>query len=192
MIRALFLLLFSATALAQAPADVYYRVDLIVFLDKHSSGEQPVNALPLKIEQRFEPDDAATLASVGIERLPESDFALAKELQKLRLSKRYQPLTTLSWIQKNPPAERGPSLHLRWGQPLDANGVTLNTVDGSVALLMNRYLHLDADLTHNSNRADGTIGSIQLRERRRMKRDELHYLDSPKLGILASVSRLKK
>ncbi len=188
----LFLLLIPATAFAQAPApEVRYRVDLILFLDKQGT-EMPGNAQPLEVEQLLEPDDAATLASVGIERLPESETALAKELQHLRRSKRYQPLTTLSWLQSNPPAERGPALHLHWGQALSANGLTLNTVDGSVALLLGQYLRLDVDLNYNALRSDGTLGSVPLKERRRMKRDELHYLDSPRLGVLAKVSRLKR
>ncbi|MEK6805533.1 MAG: CsiV family protein [Pseudomonadota bacterium] len=188
-----FLLLIATSAFAQTPApapDTRYRVDLILFLDKQGA-ETPGNAQALEVEQLLEPDDAPTLESVGIQRLPESETALAKELQQLRRSKRYQPLTTLSWIQKNPPAERGPALHLRWGQPLSANGVTLNTVDGSVALLLGQYLRLDVDLNYNSLRSDGTLGSVPLKERRRMKRDELHYLDSPKLGVLAKITRLK-
>jgi len=191
MIRALLLLLVSGSALAQTatPPEVRYRVDLILFLDKQGA-ETPASAQPLP-EPLIEPDDAAALAAAGIERLPDSGFALNAELQKLRRSKRYQPLTTLSWVQKNPPAERGAALHLRWGAPLSAQGLNLATVDGSVALLMGRYLHLDVDLAYNAVRADGSLGSVALRERRRMKRDELHYLDSPKLGVLAKVSKVK-
>lgn len=195
MKRLFFLLLALSPAFAQTPIaapapNARFRVDLILFLDKNGS-ETPVAALPLHVEQLLELDDAPALASAGIERLPDSGFGLAGELQKLRLSKRYQPLTTLSWIQKNPPAERGPALHLRWGAPLSAGGVSLSTVDGSVALLLGRYLHLDVDLSYNALRADGSIGSIALHERRRTKRDELHYLDSPKLGVLAKITKLK-
>ena len=58
-------------------------------------------------------------------------------------------------------------------------------VDGRVMLLIvNRYLTLDADLLYTA----GT-SSWRLDTRRRMRRDELHHLDSARLGILARVTK---
>lgn len=172
-----------------------YRVDLIVFLDKYASAEagsapQPLadNALSLQNE--------AALAAAGIRVLPESEFGLTEQWNRLRNAARFQPLLRIAWTQKDPPSERGPALQLRYGQALTVTdpqtyaSYLTAPVDGSVALLLSRYLHVDIDLRYTQP-ADGGYRQYSLRERRRMRRDELHHLDSPKLGALARVTRVE-
>lgn len=165
---------------ASAAADARYRVDLILFLDKLGGGET-ASSDGVETGRGLDVQDRATLAAQGIQVLPESAFGLGDSLQRLRNSRRYQPLIALAWTQKNPPAERGPRLRLRWPETGDDP-----SVDGSVALLLGRYLHLDADVGIAS-------GSrfFRLNERRRLKRDELNHLDSSKLGILAKVTKVQ-
>lgn len=190
---ALFALLL---ALAPAAHAERYRVDLILFLDKSAAGsEAMVDPRPPNLAGAVEPANPGALGAGGIELLPDDAFGLAAQWQQLRNSKRYQPLARLAWLQRDPPGERGPSLRLRWGAPLtqvnvDGSGAqAFHPVDGSVALLLGRYLHLDADLAYVATRNDGTLGSYRLKERRRMRRDELHYLDSPRLGVVARVQK---
>lgn len=183
---ALLLCLLSAPALAES-----YRVDLIVFLDLSASGESGRTAQMPSLVRALEAGNTAGLQTAGIRVLPESDFGLNDHWQRLRSSKNYRPLAKLAWIQRDPPAENGPGLRLRQGEPMAVSGggvQLISPVDGSVRLLMGRYLHLDADLIYTQPVEGGHL-SYRLNERRRMRRDELHHLDSPKLGVIARVQR---
>ncbi len=186
---AMLALTLASPALAES-----YRMDVIVFLDK--GGAPEVGQAPLLPDFRgaIELDNPAALAAAGIRILPDDQFALAESWQRLRNSKRFQPLLRLAWTQNDPPAERGPSLRVRVGAKQtisDASNFSsqeLSTVEGTVAMLLNHYLMVDADLVYTQPGGSGHH-SYRLKERRRMRRDELHHLDSPKLGIVARVSK---
>lgn len=182
-------------ALTTAPvAAETYRMDVIVFLDLSVAGEAGGAPQAPSAGNIIGLENAAALAAAGIKLLPEDQFGLQEQWQRLRNSKRYRPLLRLAWTQANPPAERGPALRLRLGQAQavgNADGFgaqAFSPVDGSIAMLLNRYLMLDSDLVYTVPVAGG-YQSYALRERRRMKRDELHYIDSPKLGVIARVSK---
>ena len=183
-ILSLLLLLTPMMALAES-----YRVDLIVFLDKSGTGGEWGRhpALP-DMRRALEPGDAAGLKSAGITLLPPEESALNPQWQRLLNAKRYQPLIRASWIQQSPPEENGPSLRLRWGEPLGGDAAGMTPVDGTVALTAGHYLHLESNLLYTQASGEGHI-SFRLRENRLMRRDELHHLDSPKLGILARVTK---
>lgn len=184
--------LASWTDLAQAET---YRVDLIVFADlSGTAGESGVPAAEPSLHGTLEPADAAGLRAVGITLLPDEQFALGEEWQHLRNSKLYRPLVRLAWTQADPPTERGPSLHIVGGpersfiDPVTQATSVTHEVDGSVALLLGRYLHLDADLRYNIVTGSGQPLSYVLHERRKMRRDELHHLDGVRVGVLARVT----
>lgn len=188
-------LLCALLAPASAFADTY-RVDLIVFLDKtENPAEFGRSAAPPDTARALDIANAAGLKSNGIEILPDDQFALTDQWQRLKTAKRYQPLIRLAWLQRDPPAERSPALRLKWGESLSvSNGegrgaALVNPVDGSVALLLGNYLNLDVDLAYTQRGSDGGAATWRLREKRRMKRDDLHHLDSPKLGVIARIVR---
>jgi hypothetical protein len=191
--------LLALAALALAPlaarAEVY-RMDLLVFLDKSGGAELGRRPEPAAPRGAIELTNTAALKAAGIEILPVEQFALAEQWERLRNSKNYQPLIRLAWTQKDPPAERGPALRVRFGQGLgveSAGGLaeaSVSPVEGSVALLLGHYLQLDADLQYTAP-AGGTLAAWRLAERRRMRRNELHHLDGPRLGILAQVSKVE-
>lgn len=183
--RILILLTLAMPFAAQAES---YRVDLIVFLDKAGGGEWGRKPAPPDLRRALELGDAAGLKSADITLLPPEQFALASQWQRLQNSKRYQPLIRLSWVQQSPPEDNGPALHLRWGEPLGGDAAGFAPVDGTVALTAGHYLHLDANLAYTQATGDTHV-SYRLRENRLMRRDELHHLDSPRLGILARVTK---
>lgn len=188
---AVFFLAMAAPAQAEK-----YRVDLILFADKTGVGdESPTAFRPQDFSRALEPTDTARLRTAGIELVPEAEFGLLEEWRKLSNSQRQQPLLRLAWVQKDPPSERAVSLRLRSGNPLsaagDGSGAPVYPVDGTVALLLGRFLHLDADLAYNLLNSSGEPRSYQLKERRRLRRKELHHLDSPRLGLLARVEKVK-
>ena len=180
------LLLLSLLAPLAASAETY-RVDLIVFLDKSGAGGELGRrpALP-DMRRALEPGDAAALKAADITVLPPEQFGLVSQWQHLQNSKRYQPLIRIAWIQDSPPEDNGPTLRLRWGEPLGGDAAGIAPLDGTVALTAGHYLHLDANLLYTLANGDGHL-SYRLRENRVMRRDELHHLDSPRLGVLARV-----
>lgn len=198
MIRALAPLLLAAALPIAAHAE-RYRVDLIVFLDRGGmTTELPKPFAPPDLTKALELDPAA-LAGSGIELVPDAQFAMFDVWNRLRYSKRYQPLVKLAWMQTDPTADRTLPLHIHTGLPLTVLPTSVNpaappapiyqSVDGTVALRLSRYLFLDADLIYTQPQPDGALVSYGLKEVRKMKRDELHYLDSPKLGIVAKVTK---
>ena len=198
MIRALALLLLAAALPIAAHAE-RYRVDLIVFLDRGGmTTELPKPFVPPDLTKALELTPEA-LAGSTIELVPDAAFGMPEVWNRLRYSKRYQPLVKLAWMQTDPTADRVLPLHIHSGLPLTvlpsstdpaaAPAPTLQTVDGTVALRLSRYLFLDADLIYTQPQPDGALVSYALKEVRKMKRDELHYLDSPKLGIVAKVTK---
>jgi hypothetical protein len=187
-------LLAAVAAAAAVPAAAErYRVDLIVFADKSGTGsESPVAAQAPELKGSIEPYESSQLRAAGIEILPDDQFGLMEHWGHLRNSRYHQPLLRLAWYQKDPPADRTVSLHLHHGAPFSeltpSGSSTIYPLNGTVALLVGRYLHLDVDFLWTQ--ANGTdLTSYRLHERRRLKRDELHHLDSPKVGILVRAQR---
>lgn len=178
LIASLFLL--AASLLPFAARAESYRVDLIVFVDKSAPGELGrTPALP-DMRRAIELNDSAGLGRANITLLSPEQSSLAPEWQKLTNSRRYQPVARISWIQKDPPEDNGPGLHVHVGEP--ANGIC--PIDGTITLTAGHYLHLDVDMIYTQ----GSV-SYRLRENRKLMRDELHHLDSPKLGVLARVTK---
>lgn len=172
---------------AQADA---YRVDLIVFLDKNSADELGRPYSDPKPGKALDVSNAGALKAAGIAILPDDQFALTDQWQRLKTAKRYQPLLRLAWTQKDPPSDGSIALRLKAGDAFSANNSggssLISPLDGDVALVLGSYLHLDADLAYTQKTAEGAV-TWRLREKRRLKRDELHHLDSAKLGVIARV-----
>jgi hypothetical protein len=188
------LLLAMVLSLAATAAHAEkYRVDLIVFADR--TGVADESPLPLQVPNlkgALELYDTTQLKAANIEILPDEQFGLMEAWNHLRNSRNHQPLVRLAWLQKDPPSDKGIALHVH-------NGTAINTasqgqgqvypVDGSIALFAGRFLHVDADFVSTQVAGNGEPVSYRLREKRRVKRDELHHIDSPKLGLLVQVTR---
>jgi peptidoglycan-binding protein CsiV len=113
----------------------------------------------------------------GVEELPESEFALNDVAGALQRSGAYQVLVHRRWRQN---VYEGKSAV---PYPLHATLAGARTLDGSVKLILEHYLHLDVDLTLASSGA-----LYQLNEARRIRSGELHYFDNPYLGVIAKVT----
>jgi hypothetical protein len=193
-IRPLRALALLAALLPGAASAEKYRVDVIVFADRSApSSESALPATPPDVARAFEPWEVMPLRNAGIEILEDELFGLTNEWNRLRNSKNHEPLLRLAWLQKDPPAERGVAIRLRQGKAFTGMTPTgaaeFYPVDGWVSLLAGRYLHLDTSFVHTAAREDGQLASYRLRERRRLRRDELHHLDSPRLGIIVRATR---
>lgn len=70
-----------------------------------------------------------------------------------------------------------------------------DSVEGSVTLIQERYLHLDIDLLLMQagsgvvySDAPGSRPAYRLREQRRIRSSEIHYFDHPRFGVIARVT----
>lgn len=187
-------LLLLAVVLPSPALAERYRVDVIVFADRSvASGETSLPAQTPDAARAFEAWEVVPLRNAGIEVLEDELFGLMDTWKRLANSRNHEPLVRIAWIQTDPPAERGVAIRLRHGKPLVGMTATGSSefypVDGWVALLAGRYLHLDASFVVTQAAEDGELRSFRLRERRRLRREEIHHLDSPRLGLIVRAQR---
>ena len=167
------LLLLLCLLAPQAFADGLFQIEVIVF---RQAGEALSSSQPA-------PDDWAVGASpiAGNER----GTALNDEAAKLNPGNGYQVL-----------------LHKAWAQNLSAapSKAALSTgdeqfghfpVEGVVSLSeQQRLVDLEADFWVNRFDADGLLaGSERVRQKTRLKLNELTYLDNGSLGVLVKVTQ---
>ena len=181
-------LLLLALLLPAVAAAESYQIDVIVFLQGGADGESPLPQQTIDSSHALEPEQTDALRNVGIHVLQEG--GLGETLHNLQASgHRYDPVAHLSWIQDNPPDGRGPVLHITGGNLVDTPLGSVHSLDGTLSLHGGFYLHVDADLSWTQHMADGSIVSWRLSENRRLRLNEIHYLDNAKLGMIARVTR---
>lgn len=103
-----------------------------------------------------------------------SDRLLNNSYGSLRKNNNFEPLAHLSWVQSVGSNQMGGAVRIQSG-----------AVDGFVSLQRGSYLHLLLDLEFSP----GAV-VYHLREKRRLKLNETHYLDHPKFGVIAKVTPL--
>ena len=90
--------------------------------------------------------------------------------------------------------------HQHWQQTIDAKTiakpvrvVSTNSaeLEGTIRFYMSRHLHLDVNLLFRSIAPDGGNVVYRLNEQRKLKSQEMHYFDHPKLGVLVRVMPLE-
>lgn len=187
-LAAVMLLAFAAGA---AHADTW-RVDLLIFAHTDNTVElQGLRAEVLTDDGAIPLSDSARLRANGIRVLAEDNTLLRTHWQRLRNATAFRALRRLSWQQSNPPQRGGPALLLRHGDTLrTADGESIQQLEGTLRLTLRRFLHLDANLRWSERSAGADAPrSWPLRDQRRMRSGELHYLDSGRIGILAHIQR---
>lgn len=174
LMRLVYVLAILCCLVPQASLAAQYDVEVIVFrnLGARDDGEQwssetaPVGGFT---REPF---------SQGLENLPDSQFALNGVAGALQRSGAYQVLAHRLWRQD------AYDRHTAIPYLLHADGTgNASALDGSITLIRERYLHLAVDLFLE------TPGSrYRLDETRRIRSGELHYFDSPQLGVIARVT----
>ena len=190
------LALLTLTASAQQSTQVLqsYDVELLVFrtLNPNASPEEwsmeaaeagQRLAIPEDEPEPFSSSAPAPTATASFPALAPARFKLTGIYDTLRRSRNYQPLAHFGWTQ--PGYARN-----------DAKLLTINSlvpagsgIVGQVALTRGRYLHLTVDLVYDAPGAAGEpTQRFVLRQSRRMRSNERHYLDSPRFGVIAIVT----
>lgn len=177
------------------PCIVYakkYRVDVLVFLNTAvATEEQPIpTKLSMVPTQGLDPGNTKKLTAAGITIPPSSHFILWREWDQLRSSAQFKPLLRLTWIQSG--ASSGTPLRIQAGPTYALpSGQTVDAISGYIALFTGMFLHLETKITYTENGPKGAPASYLIDEIRRVKYDKLQYVDSPKLGVLAQVTKIK-
>ena len=109
--------------------------------------------------------------------LPAAQSRLYSAYDRLRRSPSYHPL-----------------LHMAWNQPAWPNRINApyqvgngSNVRGVVRIQRGEYLHAIVDMEYQA--PDGTVH--RLREKRRLKFNEVHYLDHPAFGVLIRITPIR-
>jgi len=89
--------------------------------------------------------------------------------------------------------------HQHWQQTIDAKtvakpvrimGANPAELDGTIRFFMSRHLHLDVNLLFRDTTAGSQNVVYRLSEQRKLKSQETHYFDHPRLGVLVRVMPL--
>ena len=182
-------------ASAQQPAiDLpFYDVEIVIFRQLSTDATEEVwgvelskgegLTIPQEDASPFEAPSSATndtRAAKPFPALPSSRMKLTAIEEQLRRSRNYRPLAHFGWTQPGFTRNAAPFVPIGTFVPASA-GVT-----GQIALSRGRYLHLTLDLVFTPQ--DGTGERFVLRQSRRMRSNERHYIDHPKFGVIAVIT----
>jgi len=211
-------------ALLAAPAwAVDYRIEMVVFANNDEqafhSEKWSQEAQPLSTDGALGLFDGHT--RTGFRRLSTGTLDEARRL--LETSNRFTVLKHVAWQQPGLSAADAVRIKLHGGRDYSADypermqprlevGAAGNIVeipgpdrleelDGTVQVVLGRYLHVHTDLVLRKptvvERIDRETGrptrtqvllDIPMQERRRMRSRELHYIDHPMLGVLVQIT----
>jgi hypothetical protein len=191
--------LLIQTAVAQPPASATvpsYDVELVIFrhLGANASPERWEAEAIVSGSQLAIPDEEQTPFSsstpapaVGttttFPALPPAKYKLTAIADTLRRSRNYQPLAHIGWTQPGFPRDAAQFFSVAAVVP-PTSGVT-----GQVALSRGRFLHLTLDLVYEAPAtATEPAQRFVLRQTRRMRSNERHYVDHPKFGVIAVIT----
>lgn len=125
-----------------------------------------------------EPDISRAAPAGGeVSALGPSSYRLSGAWQALRNSSGYRPLRHLAWTQAGYSEARAPHVLVGDGPGSELHGV--------VQVSRARFLHAKVDLVYQD-----AGQRYRFTSRRRMRANELHYLDHPLFGVLMIVTPL--
>ena len=171
-----------------------YDVELLVFrtLNPNASPEEwsmeaaaagQRLAIPEDEPSPFAAPEPAPTTTATFPALGPAKFKLTAIADTLKRSRNYQPLAHFGWTQPGYPRDDARYLPINSLVPAGSGLV------GQVALSRGRYLHLTLDLVYDAPSAAGEpTQRFVLRQSRRMRSNERHYLDSPRFGVIAIVT----
>jgi hypothetical protein len=119
-------------------------------------------------------------ATANFPALPASKMKLTAIEETMRRSRAYQPIAHVGWTQ--PGFARNAAKYLSVSSLVSAS----SGLQGQIALSRGRYLHLTLDLELDSQ--GESPQRYVLRQTRRMRSNERHYIDSPKFGVIALIT----
>ncbi|HEX2493877.1 MAG TPA: CsiV family protein [Steroidobacter sp.] len=189
------IVIFAATfsgAAAQTQPLQAYDVELVIF--QHLSPGAAVEDWELEAAEAGKrlsiPDDEPTplgspaapapAAESNFPSLPAARYRLTAIEETLRRNHRYRPLAHFGWTQPGFARKDAKFVPISTLVPASSGLV------GQIALSRGRYLHLTLDLLFQP--PDEPRQRYALRQTRRMRSNERHYIDHPKFGVIAVIT----
>jgi len=182
-----------ASASAQQTGLTSYDVELIIFRTLTSKATPEDWALEagtanqhLTTEEQTSEDGEQAIAPsptapmMTFPALQPSQLKLSAMADTLRRSRNYQPLAHFGWTQPGFP--RGEARYMS----IDGLVPAGSGLGGQVALSRGRYLHLTLELTYDPPEDGGQ--RMVIKQTRRMRSNERHYIDHPKFGVIAVIT----
>jgi Peptidoglycan-binding protein, CsiV len=183
----------SGSASAQQAGVQSYDVELIIFRTLSAKAtpedwrmESGTSNDHLATTDEDAPESEAVIAppptapTMSFTALPQTKFKLTPLADTLRRSRSYQPLAHFGWTQ--PGFARGEARYMSIDGLVPPN----TGLSGQIALARGRYLHLTLELSYDSPEEGGQ--RMVLRQTRRMRSNERHYIDHPKFGVIAVIT----
>jgi len=206
LLRHLRSLLFMIIAVVLAPAVIAepddlsrgYEIELLIFrnLVEADGGE----VWPVDYSDWFEEESLDNMdngeqpdppSRATVTWLPKSQFRLTAQRNALARSAPYRPIAHFAWRQAVTDRQRAKPLEV----PAGNRNPERAYVDGLVRVSVERYLHLDLNLrlhlpatTTEAISLEYGVPEIRLRQKRRMRSNELHYFDHPRFGVIALIT----
>lgn len=192
---ALALLMSAAIMTPTLAAESWYEVELIVFQQPDPVGSDaelhPVEPPPPKASQTVSLRSPQS-GKVPYTQLDTAQLKLGSLYQGLQRSPTYKPLLHLGWRQPGLSNAEAPAIALpaEW-QPW--TNAELPPLHGLVRLRHDRFIHFEVDLRYRPAAAEAGTSLAPTyinKQSRRLRSDELHYLDHAALGVIVQVRSL--
>lgn len=167
--RIVFLLLLTLLSVATPAQARTYLVELIVFARHAGFGAEHWRSNPGMPAT----GSAVTLGAAGgggrFSQLSGSQMELNHIASTLGRNG-YRVLKHVGWVQPGLGANKAVAVRISGGG-----------MNGTAKVSLGHYLHLKVDLAYKG----GSGGVVRLKQSRRMRSKEVHYLDGPVLGVIA-------
>ena len=191
-VTGLVLSLLSCNLLAEQN---WYQIEVIVFAQKAPNTEQfdqtqSQLSWPKKLVKLSEttlPMQEWMLNPLSYTKLQAEDRLLQNIYYGLKKSRSYRPLVHLSWVQSARENRLSDAVQVYKKAGLQED----YEVNGYIRLQRGHYLHLITDLEYAPASAQAEPLVYRLKEKRRIKLNEIHYLDHPKFGVVATVKPIE-
>lgn len=178
----------SATTSVRTTSIKVYEVEVIVFQNIQSK----LDGNEIWINERIEMELKDIDSAVDAWDIPRPDSELSMAFDILDSDGSYRVLSHKRWLQNASPRS-------------DSRLVRLSTDDGelqgTIKFFVSRFLHVDLNLVYHQKESKsifqagdadgGSMVVFQLREKRRVRSNEIQYFDHPKLGALVHIKKLK-
>jgi len=193
------LLFFSQAAISKD-----YIVEMIFFANINTGA----NSVHIS-NQALAPDLGGSISlnqgaqSNGFVPLTSDTFSLSGKADALNKSGKYHVLKHISWLQPGLAKENAISVRVHAGKnykdEFNERAFTnqpVNELDGTVKIVLGRYLHLFTDLVYRKTFSvssgdalgrDRVLADFPVKTHRKMRSSTLHYIDHPYLGILIEI-----
>jgi len=159
LVAFLLLLVLPGVSLAQS-----YNLEVLIFQNLNAGSDEQFR------------EDVGRANIIGGSSFPDAGLRLAQVAQALRNSSNYRVLHHRAWRQPGYSPSRAVPVAVYNDESAEAG-----TLEGTVTLNRRRFLHVNVDLSFEA--LDG-LTAVRMRQSRKMRSRELHYLDHPQIGVL--------